>query len=176
MGEWCQRFLVVDSSGPRWDGATTWGMDVFGAAVEFPACMGVIHDSGRRESEWDRLRYRDDNRPDFQVFSANEGAIDQVMYGADHALELAAAVPDVLAERDAAWAVEEPATLEFQDALQALSTLVFRPPVLAAQHALARVLYLRGWLSHDRVHGAIPRRPDTEDDLLLPALERLGLI
>ncbi len=143
--------------------------------MELPACVGVVHESGSRRQEWDRLRRRDEVRPDFAVYSANNAALDQIMFGADHLVDLAAAVPDVLAERDHAWAQEDPATLDFQDALQVLATLVFRPPVPAAQHALARVLHLRGWLPHDRVHPALACRPEQEDDLLIPALERLGL-
>jgi len=174
MGDWCQQFLVIDSAGDRWAGGRTWGMDVFGAILDLDSCGGVLHASGSRRDEWERIRSRDDNRPDFQVFSSNDGAIDQIMFGADHALDLSAAAPDLVAQRDIAWATEDPATLEFQDALQTLATLVFRPPVAEAQHALARVLHLRGWLAHDRVLGDRPRRPATDDDLLLPALQRLG--
>lgn len=176
MGDWCDRFLVVESPPERGPGGRAWGLDVFGALLELPACIGVVHASWRREAEWDRLRLRDDRRSGFQVFSANEHAVDQVMYGADHALDLAAAVPDALADRDESWAAADPGVIERHDALQALASLVFRPPVEASRHALARVLHLRGWLDHDGVDPRLPRRPASDDDLLLPALDRLGLL
>ena len=98
------------------------------------------------------------------------------MFGADHALDLAAAVPDAIADRDEAWAREDPGVIDRHDALQALATLVFRTPLVDARHALARVLFLRGWLPHDHVHPSLPRRPQRDDDLLIPALDRLGLL
>jgi hypothetical protein len=176
MGEWCDRLIVAELPPERWDGGRVWGLDVFGALLDLPRCIGVVHGSWSRGPEWDRLRMRDDLRPDFQVFSANEHAIDQITFGADHALDLSAAIPDVLGDRDQMWATEDPGVVELHDAIQALATLVFRPPVEAARHALARVLHLRGWLDHDRIHPDLPRRPTTDDDLLLPALTRLGLV
>ena len=176
MGEWTERLLAVEGPPERWPGGRTRGIDVFGAMLENPACIGVIHASWRRGPEWDRLRMRDDRRSGFQVFSANEHAVDQVMFGADHALDLAAAVPDALADRDAAWEAEDPGVVARHDALQALSSLVFRAPVEASRHALARVLFLRGWLPHDIVHPDLARRPLSDDELLLPALDRLGVL
>lgn len=176
MGEWCEQLLAVDLPGERWPGGRSWGLDAFTALLDQPACIGLVDGSWNRQVEWDRIRRRDDVRPGFRVFSANVTGVDQVLYGADHALDLAAAVPDALADRDHAWAADDPGVVERNDALQALATLVFRPPVDAARHALARALQLRGWLAHDRVHPAIPRRPASDDDLLLPALDRLGVL
>jgi hypothetical protein len=176
MGEWCERLLAVDVPAERWAGGRSWGMDAFGALLDLPTCVGLIDASWSRQLEWDRIRRRDDARPDFRLYSANALAVDQIAFGADHALDLAAAVPDAIADRDEAWAREDPGVLDRHDALQALATFVFRPPVDAARHALARILLLRGWLPHDGVHPAIPRRPDQDDELLLPALDRLGLL
>lgn len=173
MGDWCERLLVVEAPPTRWTGGRPLDAGVFGALLEIPACVGVVHASGDRTAEWDRVRRRDEERSDFQVFSANERAIDQVMYGTDHCLDLSAAIPDVLDERDARWEAEDPTVLDVQDAIQALATMVFRAPAAGADQALARVLRLRGWLPHDRVLGDPPRRPDTDDDLLGPLLERL---
>lgn len=176
MGEWCDRLLAVDLPPERWPGGRSWGLDAFTALLDQPACIGLVDGSWSRQGEWDRLRRRDEDRPDFRLFSANALGVDQVIFGADHALDLAAAVPDALADRDEAWAREDPGVVERHDALQALSSLVFRPDVAGARHALARTLMLRGWLPHDRVHPDLPRRPQSDDDLLLPALERLGLL
>lgn len=178
MGEWCDALLAVDLPAERWPGGRSWGLDEFAALLDQQACVGMIDGSWSRQAEWDRIRRRDDARPDFRLYSANVLAVDQVMYGADHALDLAAAVPDGLADRDEAWAADDPGVVERHDALQALATLVFRPPVAAARHSLAVALQLRGWLAHDRIHPEIPRRPDVaaEADLLAPALDRLGLL
>lgn len=175
MGDWCDRLIVVEAPPERWPGGRGWGIDVFGALLEVTACIGVVHASWRRAPEWDRLRMRDDVRSGFQVFSANERAVDQIMFGADHCLDLAAAIPDVLAARDDAWAAEDQDALELQDAVQALATAVFREPVDGANAALARVLHLRGWLPHDRAFGATTTRPIGDDPFLRAALDRLGL-
>jgi hypothetical protein len=176
MGEWCDRLLAVDLPAERWAGGRAWGMDAFEVLLDQPACIGLVDGSWNRQLEWDRIRRRDDLRPDFRIYSANALGIDQIMFGADHALDLAAAVPDAIADRDEAWAREDPSVIDRHDALQALATIVFRVPVEDARHALARVLYLRGWLAHDHVHPSLPRRPPSDDDLLLPALDRLGLL
>ena len=178
MGEWCDRLLAVELPPERWSGGRTFGLDAFAALLEQPTCMGLVDGSWSRQVEWDRIRRRDEDRPDFRLYSANVLAVDQVSFGADHALDLAALVPDGLADRDEAWAREDPGVLERHDALQALATLVFRPPVAASRHSLAVGLRLRGWLGHDRSHPDVPRRPDlrAEADLLAPALDRLGLL
>jgi hypothetical protein len=176
MGDWCDRLVVADLPAHRWPGGRTWGLDAVTALMDQRTCIGVIDGSWDRQSEWERLRRRDEVRPDFHVFSANVLGVDQIMYGADHALDLSAAVPDAVADRDAVWEQEDPGVVERNDALQALATVVFRPPVEASRHALARVLHLRGWLTQDRVPDGLPRRPETDDELLMPALERLGLV
>lgn len=176
IGEWCDGLLAVDLPAERWPGGRTWGLDAFTALLDQAPCVGLVDGSWSRQVEWDRIRRRDDVRPDFRLYSANALAVDQVMYGADHAADLSAAVPDAVADRDEAWAREEPSVLERHDALQALATLIFRAPLDAARHALARTLLLRGWLSHDGVHPSLPRRPASDDELLLPALDRLGLL
>ena len=175
MGEWCDRLIAVDLPAERWPGGRAWGMDAFTALLDVEACTGLVDGSWNRQLEWDRIRRRDDLRPDFQLYSANALGIDQITFGADNALDLTAAVPDAIADRDEAWTREDPSVVDRHDALQALATLVFRPPVAAAHHALARTLFLRGWLAHDGVHPSLPRRPASDDDLLLPALDRLGL-
>ncbi len=176
MGDWCDGLLAVELPAERWPGGRSFGLDAFAALLDQPACIGLIDGSWSRQIEWDRIRTCDEIRPGFRLFSANITAVDQVIYGTDHALDLAAAVPDALADRDEAWATDDPGVVERNDALQALATIIFRPPVEASRHALARTLLLRGWLAHDRVHPSLARRPSSEDDLLLPALDRLGVL
>ena len=176
MGEWCNQLLAVDLPADRWPGGRPFGLDQFTALLDQPSCIGLIDGSWNRQLEWDRIRRRDDERPGFRLFSANPQGIDQIIYGADHALDLAAVVPDALADRDDAWAGDDPGVVDRNDALQALATIIFRPPLDASRHALARALLLRGWLGHDRVHPALPRRPASDDELLLGALDRLGVL
>lgn len=173
-GDWCDRLLVAEAPTPGVDDGTAWGMDVFGALVDLDHCIGVVHASRRRSPEWDRVRHCTEHRPVFQVFSANDRAVDQIMYGTDHCLDLAAAVPDLVESRDDAWEAEDPDALEQQDALQFLASLVSRDPFAGTRHALARMLHLRGWLDHDRLVGDAVRRPASDDDLLRSALTRLG--
>src|SRR5699024_35100 len=126
MGEWCDRLLVVEATPEVWDGSLPPRLDTFGALMGVGACIGVIHASGSRRAEWDRLSSRDEERGGFQMFSANPSALDQIMYGADHLADISAAVPDVMAERDDAWEAEDLSTLELQDGLQYLASLVAR--------------------------------------------------
>ncbi|MEZ5139180.1 MAG: hypothetical protein R2711_10580 [Acidimicrobiales bacterium] len=176
MGEWCDRLIGVDLPAERWPGGRAWGLDAFTALLDVAPCIGVVDGSWSRPAEWDRIRRRDEVRPDFRLFSANVLAVDQIRFGADHALDLAAAVPDAIADRDDAWAREDPEALERDDAIQALATLVFRAPYAAHRHSLALVLLLRGWLDHDGIAPGLARRPDGEIELLLPALDRLGVL
>ncbi len=176
MGEWCDRLIAVDLPAERWEGGRTFGLDAFTALLDVGHCIGAVDGTWSRQVEWDRIRRRDEVRPDFRLYSANVLAVDQIMYGADHALDLSAAVPDAVADRDRDWAGEDPGVIERDDALQALATLVFRPPVAAAHHSLAVALHVRGWLAHDRVAPGVARRPEGEVDLLAPALDRLGLL
>ena len=163
-GDWCDRLLVTEGA---------WEIEMFGALLAVEHCIGVIHRSRRRTFEWDRIRLRDETRPDFQIFSANDRAVDQIMFGADHCLDLAAVVPDLIESRDDAWEAEDIAALERQDALQALASIVSRDPVDGTGHALARVLHARGWLAHDRILGVTTRRPPSDDELIRTALHRL---
>lgn len=164
MGEWCERLLVTEPAGA--------GLDTFGALMELGATIGVVRWGSRREV-WERIEARDEGRGGFQVFDSDPEAIDQIQFGADHCLDLSAAVPDVVAARDLAWEAEDLDTLELQSSLQFLSSLVARGRA-GSVDALARILRLRGWLGHTRGFGSSVR-PVWEDELLRSALERLGI-
>src|SRR5207248_5695162 len=117
-----------------------------------PALVGAKHSSLSRTLEWDRLRVRDAERPDFMVLTGNDLAIDMVMYGSDYLLGLSTFDPDAFAVRDALWAASDPAFYELNDLLQYLGFFAFRPPVPAYKHAAALFLHLRGWARGDRTH------------------------
>src|SRR5262249_61342539 len=134
-------------------------------------CIGAKHSSLRRDLEWQRLALRDAVRPDFQVFTGNDLAIDMVMYGSDYLLGLSTFAPDLFARRDAYWAAGDPAFYELNDVLQFLGFLAFRTPVPAYKHSAAMFLHLRGWVGSDATHPRSPTRP-ASDRVILAEIAR----
>lgn len=152
-----------------------WDLATYEAVLAIPQCVGAKHSSLRRQPEWDRLALRDDVRPDFQVLTGNDLAIDMVMYGSDYLLGLSTFAPKLFAERDRLWAAGDPAFHEHNDGLQHLGNIAFRAPIPAYRHDAALFLRMRGWIDSDRTPPGAPRRPSWETDLLADAATRLGL-
>ena len=150
-----------------------WELDTFRAVLDIPQCIGAKHSSLRRQPEWDRLAVRDEVRPDFVVLTGNDLAIDMVMWGSDYLLGLSTFAPDLFARRDELWAKGDLAFHELNDALQALGSFAFRPPVPAYRHSAAMFLKLRGWLDDDDVVPEQARRPDSDREVLRSLLDRL---
>ena len=150
-------------------------LDTYRGLLDVPACVGAKHSSLSRALEWDRLRLRDEHRPDFLVLTGNDLAIDMVVYGSDYLLGLAAFAPDLFAERDRRWAAGDPSFWELNDALQYLGAFAFRDPVPGYRHNAAQFLRLRGWLGTDEPHPDADRRPDHDVDVLAGIGARLGL-
>ncbi|HYF46759.1 MAG TPA: dihydrodipicolinate synthase family protein [Acidimicrobiales bacterium] len=148
-------------------------LDTYRGLLSLDRCAGAKHSSLSRTMEWDRLRLRDAQRPDFKVFTGNDLAIDMVVYGSDYLLGLAAFAPDHFARRDAAWAAGDPDFWELNDALQHVGAFAFREPVPGYRHNAAQFLHLRGWLDSDEPHPDAPRRPDADVEVLAAALTRL---
>ncbi len=139
-----------------------WDLDTYRAVLGHPAVhRGEALVARAASLEWDRLRLRDEVRPDFLVLTGNDLAIDMVMYGSDYLLGLSTFAPDLFAERDAVLGGRRPRGFhELNDALQYLGTVAFRPPVPAYRHDAALFLQLRGWIGERRHAGrrAAPRR------------------
>ena len=152
-----------------------WDLDTYKRVLDIEQCLGAKHSSLQRVPEWERLRLRDEIRPDFRVFTGNDLAIDMVMYGSDYLLGLSTMVPDLFAQRDRLWAASDPAFYELNDALQHLGDVAFRPPVPAYRHSAAIFLCLRGWLGTDAVPIGVPCRTALDVDLLKVCGHRLGL-
>ena len=148
-------------------------LEVYRGLMGITACIGAKHSSLRRDLEWQRLALRDATRPDFRVYTGNDLAIDMVMYGSDYLLGLSTFAPDVFAKRDAAWASGDPSFYEFNDLLQCLGFLAFRPPVPAYKHSAAMFLKLRGWIGCDDTHPQSPQRPDADHEILADIVRRL---
>ncbi len=152
-----------------------WDLDTYRAVLAIPQCVAAKHSSLRRDLEWERLRLRDEVRPDFQVLTGNDLAIDMVMYGSDYLLGLSTFAPELFAERDRCWEAGDPAFFELNDGLQHLGNVAFRPPVPAYRHDAALFLQLRGWIDSDATPAGAPRRPAWERELLEDAAARLGV-
>lgn len=153
-----------------------WDLDTYRAVMAIPQCVGAKHSSLHRGAEWDRLRLRDEVRPDFRVLTGNDLAIDMVMYGSDYLLGLSTFAPVEFAARDACWATGDVTGFHrLNDLLQWLGTTVFRPPVPAYRHDAALFFTLRGWADSDAVPAGAPTRPAWERELLTEIADALGV-
>jgi dihydrodipicolinate synthase/N-acetylneuraminate lyase len=152
------------------------GLEAYRGMLEIPTCVGSKHSSLSRTAEWERLRIRDDIRPDFRLYTGNDLAIDMVMYGSDYLLGLSTFAPDIFAERDRMWAKGDAGFYELNDVLQYLGQFAFRPPTPAYRHDAAMFLELRGWASSDVTPDGVPRRPASDRDVLRDIAERLGVV
>ncbi len=153
-----------------------YDLDTYSGLMGIPQCIGAKHSSLNREKEWQRIQLRDQQRPDFKVFTGNDLAIDMVMYGSDYLLGLSTFAPDYFAKRDAYWESGDPRFYELNDLLQYLGFLAFRPPVPAYRHSAAQFLKLRGWIKHDIPHPKAPSRPASDIAILQDIVERLKAI
>ena len=175
LGARVDRFLAFELSTAFAPFGVIHHLATYRALLDVASCVGAKHSSLHREPEWDRLRLRNQHRPDFMVLTGNDLAIDMVAYGSDYLLGLAAFAPDAFARRDALWATGDPAFWELNDALQYLGAFAFRPPVPAYRHSAAQFLALRGRIDHDEAHPDTDRRPDTDREVLEGIAERLDL-
>jgi dihydrodipicolinate synthase/N-acetylneuraminate lyase len=134
--------------------------------IDVEAFTGMKHSSLDRDTEWARVRIRDQYRPDFRIYTGNDLAIDMVFYGSDYLLGLSAFFVEAFAARDRCWAAGDSRALMLNDLLQYLGQLAFRPPVPAYKHSAAQFLKLRGLIATDRVHPRSPQRPASDLALL----------
>ncbi|MGI8711225.1 MAG: dihydrodipicolinate synthase family protein [Acidimicrobiales bacterium] len=171
IGAEVDRFIGFELSTEFSPTGTIWDLDTYAGVMAVPACIGAKHSSLQRRPEWDRVRLRDADRPDFHVFTGNDLAIDQVIYGCDYLLGLSAFAPDLFAARDRAWADGDATFAERNDDLQALGTFAFRHPVPGYKHDAAMYLHHRGWIPSAEPHPQAPRRPGA-DAAVLAALHR----
>jgi dihydrodipicolinate synthase/N-acetylneuraminate lyase len=176
VAESADRFLGFELSPVFHPDGCIWDLDTYKAVLDIPQCVGAKHSSLRRQPEWDRLRLRDEVRPEFLVLTGNDLAIDMVMYGSDYLLGLSTFAPAEFAARDRAWAAGDVDRFhELNDVLQWLGTTAFRPPVPAYRHDAALFFQLRGWAESDATPEGAPRRAAWEHELLadvLAVLER----
>jgi len=133
------------------------------------------HSSLDRMKELERLALRDEERPEFTIYTGNDLAIDMIEYGSDYLLGLATFTPERFAERDRFWETGDPAYYALSDALQHLGCVAFRPPVPAYKHSAAIFLNLIGRMPSAKAHVQNPTRPAWEPELMRECAQRLKL-
>jgi len=169
----CDRFIGFELTEELLPQGKTYDIETYAELMRIPQCIGAKHSSFRREPEWERLVLRDKQRPDFQVFTGNDLAIDMVMYGSDYLLGLTTFGPDYFARRDAYWEAGDPRFYELNDWLQYLGCFTFRAPGPAYKHSAAQFLKLRGWIDSDVTCPGSPTRPESDIPVLAEIKQRL---
>ncbi|MFL5338719.1 MAG: dihydrodipicolinate synthase family protein [Gemmataceae bacterium] len=170
----CPRFIAFELGQQFAPFGRIYDLETYDGLMEIPQCVGAKHSSLSRELEWEHLRLRDQNRPDFRVYTGNDLGIDMVMYGSDYLLGLSTFAPDLFAKRDHYWLNGDSRFFELNDLLQYLGFFAFRPPVPAYKHSAAMFLKLRGWIASDATHSGSPTRPDSDRAVLRDIVERLS--
>lgn len=173
LAELCEEFIAFELGSMFLPFGKIYSLDLYADLMRIPQCLGAKHSSLSRSLEWDRLRLRNEVRPDFKVFTGNDLAIDMVMYGSDYLLGLSTFAPDLFALRDQFWETGEADFYELNDTLQYLGHLTFRAPVPAYKHNAAQFLHLRGWIASDQTYPGSPTRPDSDRAILQEILQRL---
>ena len=151
-----------------------FSLDAYEGLLGVPQCIGAKHSSLSRQAEWDRLALRDAVRPDFQVLTGNDLAIDMMRWGSDYLLGLSTFAPEAFAARDHLWEAGDPAFYELNDLLQHLGHFAFRAPVPGYRHDAAMFFELRGWAVTDGTPPGAPRRPGSDRAVLADVVERLA--
>ena len=176
LAETSDRFLAFELGPMFVPYGRIYDLEAYRALLDVPQCLGAKHSSLSRALEWERLALRDAHRPDFQVLTGNDLAIDMVMYGSDYLLGLSAFAPEAFAKRDALWAADDPAFHEWNDFLQYLGFFAFRDPVPAYKHDAAIFLHLRGRIAAPATHPNAPRRPESDRGILAEIAARLDAL
>jgi 4-hydroxy-tetrahydrodipicolinate synthase len=142
--------------------------------MEIPEMKGMKHSSLDRTIELTRLAMRDNERPDFRIYTGNDLGINMIEYGSDYLLGLATLAPEKFAERDRLWESGDVGYYALADALQYLGNIVFRAPVPAYKHSAAGFLKLTGRIPSALSHPKNPKRPVWEGEILADCARRLG--
>ncbi len=143
-----------------------YDLDTFRELLSIPTLTGIKHSSLSREQEWQRLAIKNQERPEFRVYTGNDLAIDMVQWGSDYLLGLSAFYPEAFALRDEYWASGDARFYELNDWLQYLGFIAFRDPVPAYKHNCAMFLTQRGVIEHASLPTGALSRPDSDYALL----------
>ncbi|GAB5406716.1 MAG: dihydrodipicolinate synthase family protein [Aureliella sp.] len=172
LGERAGKFVAFELGTVFAPFGKIYSLDVYEKLMRIEQCMGAKHSSLDRTQEWQRLKLRDEVRPDFHVMTGNDLAIDMVIYGSDYLLGLSTMAPDLFGKRDQMWLDGDPMFYMLNDVLQYMGFFAFRAPVPAYKHSAAQFLKLRGWLETNRTHLNSPARPDSDVEILQTLLDQ----
>ncbi|MEM6778637.1 MAG: dihydrodipicolinate synthase family protein [Planctomycetota bacterium] len=167
----CERFYAFELGTMFAPFGKIYSIDLYERLMGITQCAGAKHSSLDRGLEWQRLRLRNRIRPDFQVLTGNDLAIDMVMYGSDYLLGLSTFAPEAFAARDAMWACGDDRFFTLNDLLQYLGAFAFRDPVPAYKHSAAMFLHSRGLIASSSTYPGSPTRP-TSDLAVLELISR----
>lgn len=173
IGQNCNQFVAFELGPIFAQFGKIFSLDVFRQLLQIKNCIGAKHSSLDRQAEWQRLMIRNAERPDFQVFTGNDLAIDMVMYGSDYLLGLSTMAPDYFARRDQYWLDGDPRFYELNDILQFLGQVAFRNPTTAYKHTAAMFLQLRGWIETNHTHPGSLRRDNSDIGILKSIISQL---
>jgi dihydrodipicolinate synthase/N-acetylneuraminate lyase len=153
-----------------------YDLETFRELLSIPTLTGIKHSSLSREQEWQRLAIKNEERPEFCVFTGNDLAIDMVQWGSDYLLGLSAFYPEAFALRDKYWALGDARFYELNDWLQYLGFIAFRDPVPAYKHNCAMFLKHRGVIEHASLPQGAVSRPESDNALLELIRDRLDTL
>lgn len=171
----CDRFYAFELGTMFAPFGEIYSLEVYRQLMAISACVGAKHSSLQRAPEWQRLALRDECRPDFEVLTGNDLAIDMVMYGSDYLLGLSTFAPDLFARRDQMWEQGDSGFYELNDVLQYLGFFAFRHPTPAYKHSAAMFLNQRGWINSSLTHPGSTSRPASDQEVLFEIGRQLGL-
>ena len=171
IGQQCDQFIAFELGQMFAPFGKIYSLEVYQQLMEIQSCIGAKHSSLERELEWQRLRLRNERRPDFKVFTGNDLAIDMVMYGSDYLLGLSTFAPDLFRIRDDFWANGDDRFYQLNDVLQYLGAFAFRGPTAAYKHNAAMFLKLQGWIETNFTHPGSVKRPESDIDVLSDILK-----
>jgi len=172
----CDAFIGFELTKDLAPFGSIYDLETYAGLLEIPQCIGAKHSSFHREPEWQRIKLRDERRPDFKVYTGNDFAIDMVMYGSDYLLGLSTFAPDLFAKRDGYWETGDSRFYELNDQLQYLGFFAFRSPGPGYKHSAAQFLTLRGWINCNATHPRSPGRPESDVEVLRELGCRLGVM
>lgn len=173
LGSECDQFVAFELGKMFAPHGAIYSLDVYQELLKVPSCIGAKHSSLDRMEEWQRLRLRDQIRPEFKVLTGNDLAIDMVMYGSDYLLGLSTFCPDLFAVRDRYWREGSARFYPLNDWLQYLGFFAFRHPTGGYKHNAAMFLKLRGWIETNLTHPDSPHRPESDLAILHEILNEL---
>jgi len=176
LGRHADRYLGFELTTDLAPFGAIYDLETFAGMLSVPQCVGMKHSSFQRIPEWERLTLRDAQRPEFQIFTGNDFAIDMVMYGSDYLLGLSTFAPDLFALRDTCWEAGDPRFYELNDQLQSLGDFAFRKPGSGYKHNAAMFLKLREWCACDEPHPRGVRRPASDVEVLRELGQRMGVL